>query len=107
MAWRFRNTRIFSKSAAWMRGQCPGELTYRVGALLSLCVHIERVYDLPYNDPDSAYPLTYGDVFLANEQQQSRFSFELSDPDMLMRWFADAETQAKRLPRSEMHAAGL
>ena len=74
-----------------------GELTYGLERFCLYVFNVERVYDLPYNDPDSAYPLSYGDVFLANEQQQSRFSFELSDPEMLMRWFSDAETQAKRL----------
>src|SRR5262249_907471 len=74
-----------------------GELAYGLERFCLYVFNVERVYDLAYNDPDSAYPLSYGDVFLANEQQQSRFSFELSDPEMLMRWFADAETTAKRL----------
>jgi glycyl-tRNA synthetase alpha chain len=55
------------------------------------------VFDLPFNDPDSAAPLTYGDVFLENERQQSRFNFELSDSETVLRWFGDAEAQAKRL----------
>lgn len=57
----------------------------------------DRVYDMPYNAPDSAAPLTYGDVFLANERDQSRFSFELSDPKMTLAWFEDAERTAARL----------
>jgi glycyl-tRNA synthetase alpha chain len=36
-------------------------------------------------------------VFKENERQQSRFNFELSDAEMLLRWFGDAETQAGRL----------
>jgi glycyl-tRNA synthetase alpha chain len=58
---------------------------------------VDRVYDLPFNDPDSPYPVTYGDVFFENEKQQSRFNFELSDPEQNLRWFADAEATAKRL----------
>jgi glycyl-tRNA synthetase alpha chain len=57
----------------------------------------DRVYDMPFNDPRSDVPVAYGDIFLDNERQQSRFNFELSDPEMLLRWFEDAESQAKRL----------
>jgi glycyl-tRNA synthetase alpha chain len=57
----------------------------------------DRVYDMPFNDPASDTPLTYGDVFLENERQQSRFNFELSDAAQNLRWFEDAETTAHRL----------
>jgi glycyl-tRNA synthetase alpha chain len=47
--------------------------------------------------------VSYGDVFLENERQQSTFNFEESDPAMLKRWFEDAERMCthlrdKRLP---------
>ncbi|MBU6372246.1 MAG: glycine--tRNA ligase subunit alpha [Alphaproteobacteria bacterium] len=74
-----------------------GELTYGLERLAMYVFGIDRVYDLPFNDPDSAHPLTYGDVFLENERQQSRFNFELSDPAQNLRWFEDAERTAQRL----------
>ncbi|MGE3143444.1 MAG: glycine--tRNA ligase subunit alpha [Hyphomonadaceae bacterium] len=74
-----------------------GELTYGLERLAMYVFGVDRVYDLPFNDPESPLPLSYGDVFLKNEQQQSRFNFELSDPEMVLRWFGDAEAQAKRL----------
>jgi glycyl-tRNA synthetase alpha chain len=74
-----------------------GELTYGLERLAMYVFGVDRVYDLPFNDPDSEYPVTYGDIFLENEKQQSRFNFELSDSDMVLRWFSDAEAQAKRL----------
>jgi glycyl-tRNA synthetase alpha chain len=74
-----------------------GELTYGLERLAMYVFGVDRVYDLPFNDPDSATPLTYGDVFLENEKQQSRFNFELSDPEQNLRWFGDAEATAKRL----------
>ena len=58
---------------------------------------VERVYDLPFNDPQSQYPLTYGDVFLENEKQQSAYNFEYADTDVLQRWFSDCETVCKKL----------
>ncbi len=74
-----------------------GELTYGLERLAMYVFGVDNVYDLPFNDPAGPVPLTYGDVFLANERQQSRFNFELSDPEMNLRWFADAEGAAKRL----------
>ncbi len=74
-----------------------GELTYGLERLSMYVLGVESVYDLPFNDPASAHPLTYGDVFLANERQQSAFNFEESDPEMAERWFGDAEAQARRL----------
>ncbi len=74
-----------------------GELTYGLERLAMYVFGVDRVYDLPFNDPQSEYPISYGDVYLKNEQQQSRFNFELSDSAMVLRWFEDAETQAKRL----------
>ena len=42
-------------------------------------------------------PLTYGDVFLQNEQEQSTYNFEVADTEMLFRHFADAEKECARL----------
>ena len=52
-----------------------------------------------YNDAG----VTYGDVFLENERQMSKWNFEVADTDKLLRWFKDAETEcrasiAARLP---------
>ena len=74
-----------------------GELTYGLERLAMYVLGFDRVYDMPFNDPQSEFPITYGDVFLENERQQSRFNFELSDPEMVLRWFEDAEKQAARL----------
>jgi glycyl-tRNA synthetase alpha chain len=62
---------------------------------------VDNVYDLPFNDPESASPLSYGDVFIENERQGSTFNFERSDPDMLLRWFGDAEKQCQALLEGE------
>ncbi len=57
----------------------------------------KSVYDLPFNRPDSDVPLSYGDVFLQNEREQSTYNFEVADTDMLFRHFADAEKESGRL----------
>ncbi|KCZ52875.1 glycine--tRNA ligase subunit alpha [Hyphomonas pacifica] len=74
-----------------------GELTYGLERLAMYVFGVDNVYDLPFNDPESDVPLTYGDVFLENEKQQSAFNFEHSDVEMLKRWFADCENQSNAL----------
>jgi glycyl-tRNA synthetase alpha chain len=74
-----------------------GELTYGLERLAMYVLGVDNVFDLPFNDPQSEFPITYRDVFHENERQQSRFNFELSDPETILRWFEDAEKQAKRL----------
>lgn len=74
-----------------------GELTYGLERLAMYVFEVDNVYDLPFNSPDSATPLSYGDVFLENERQQSAFNFEHSDIEMLQRWFADCERQSDHL----------
>jgi glycyl-tRNA synthetase alpha chain len=46
--------------------------------------------------------LTYGDVYLQNEVEQSRYNFEQSNPEMLFAHFADYESEAKRLMSAQL-----
>jgi glycyl-tRNA synthetase alpha chain len=77
-----------------------GELTYGLERLAMYVFGKDNVFDLPFNAPDSPAPLTYGDVFLENERQQSRFNFEQSDVEMLKRWFGDCEAQSNALRKA-------
>tara|TARA_B100001179_G_scaffold227969_1_gene211316 strand:+ start:243 stop:1115 length:873 start_codon:yes stop_codon:yes gene_type:complete len=74
-----------------------GELTYGVERLAMYIQGVENVYDLRWNDADSAAPKTYGDVFLRNEQEQSAFSMEHADVDRLLQHFKDAEAECAQL----------
>jgi glycyl-tRNA synthetase alpha chain len=74
-----------------------GELTYGLERLAMYVFGLDRVYDLPFNDPDSVHPLTYGDVFLDNEKQQSAYNFEHADTEVLQRSFSDCEKVCKKL----------
>ena len=73
-----------------------GEITYGLERLAMYVQGVENVYDLNFNG-GSNDKVTYGDVFLQNEQEQSRYNFEAADTDMLFRHFADAETECKAL----------
>jgi glycyl-tRNA synthetase alpha chain len=74
-----------------------GEVTYGLERLAMYLFDKKTVYDLPYNSPSSNVPMTYGDVFLQNEQEQSAYNFEHADTEMLFRHFADAEKECGRL----------
>ena len=73
-----------------------GELTYGLERLAMYIQGVDSVYDLRFNDAvGDRSAVTYGDVFLANEQQMSKWNFEIADTEKLFRWFKDAETECK------------
>ena len=74
-----------------------GEITYGLERLAMYLFDKKTVYELPFNRADSDVPLTYGDVFLQNEQEQSAYNFEHADTEMLFRHFADAEKECARI----------
>ena len=73
------------------------ELTYGLERLAMYVLDRENVYDLPYNDPASPTPLTYGDVFLEDEKEFSAFNFEAANTDKLKAHFEDAEAECHAL----------
>jgi glycyl-tRNA synthetase alpha chain len=69
-----------------------GELTYGLERLAMYIQGKDRYHDLAYNDRG----VTYGDVFLANEQQMSKYNFEIADTDALFAGFRAAEAECIR-----------
>ncbi|MBA3326322.1 MAG: glycine--tRNA ligase subunit alpha [Rhodobacteraceae bacterium] len=74
-----------------------GELTYGLERLAMYVLGVEHGMDMPFNDPGAPIPLTYGDVFRQTEREYSRWNFEAADTDMLLRHFADAEAECRRI----------
>lgn len=72
------------------------ELTYGLERLAMYIQGRENVYQLDYNG-SAETPVSYGDVFLKNEQQFSAFNFEQADTKKLFTHFADAETECGAL----------
>jgi len=62
------------------------EITYGLERLCMYLQEKESVYDLAWNSS-----VTYGELYHQNEVEQSRFNFEASDPEMLLRHFSDFE----------------
>lgn len=70
-----------------------GELTYGLERIAMYIQGVDDVYDLKYNDQG----VTYGDVFLKNEQQQSAYNFEHANTERLFDHFKDAEAECSVL----------
>ena len=73
------------------------EYTYGLERLAMYVQGVENVYDLNYNGRSGPERVTYGDVFLENEREFSAYNFELADVELLLRHFADAETECRAL----------
>ncbi len=69
-----------------------GELTYGLERLAMYIQGVDSVYDLAFNDAG----VRYGDVFLENERQHSKYNFEIADTDQLFQGFRNAEAECKR-----------
>jgi len=78
-----------------------GEITYGLERMLMYLQNVESVYDLAYADG-----MTYGDVFLQNEVEQSRFAFDESNVPKLFEQFAYFEAEAKRLLEARLPLPG-
>ena len=70
-----------------------GELTYGLERLAMYIQGVENVYELDFNGDG----VSYGDVFLANEQQFSAYNLDVADTTLLFRQFDDAEKQCNEL----------
>jgi glycyl-tRNA synthetase alpha chain len=84
-----------------------GELTYGLERLAMYVLGVEHVMDMPFNDPDAAHPLTYGDIFRQTEREYSRWNFDVADTATLFQHFKDAEAEcAHILAADPMDSAG-
>jgi len=69
-----------------------GELTYGLERLAMYLQGKDRVYDLAFNRQG----VTYGEVFLENERELSKYNFEVADTEQLFRGFQHAEAECRR-----------
>ncbi|MGF1553465.1 MAG: glycine--tRNA ligase subunit alpha [Paracoccaceae bacterium] len=74
-----------------------GELTYGLERLAMYVLGHDHVMEMPFNDPDAAVALTYGDVFRETEREYSRWNFDVADTAVLLSHFKDAEAECRRI----------
>lgn len=68
-----------------------GELTYGLERLAMYIQNVDSVYDLAFNDAG----VTYGEVFLENERQMSKYNFEVADTETLFEGFRKAVAECE------------
>jgi glycyl-tRNA synthetase alpha chain len=78
-----------------------GELTYGLERLAMYIQGVDNVYDLAFN----SHGVSYGDVFLKNEQELSKYNFEVADTEQLFTGFRHAEAEAMRCIEAEIPLA--
>ena len=74
-----------------------GEITYGLERLAMYLQGVDNVYNLTWTESPDGTKLSYGDVYLQNEKEQSAYNFEHSDADFLFTAFTAHEKQAKHL----------
>mgnify|MGYP006173626437 CR=1 FL=1 len=68
-----------------------GELTYGLERLAMYVQNVDSVYDLDFNGAG----VSYGDVFLENERQMSKWNFEVADTEALFDLFRKAAAECE------------
>ncbi len=86
-----------------------GEITYGLERLAMYLQGKENVFDLIWTSSKQdgvERALTYGDVYLQNEIEQSTYNFEQSNAPELFKLFGLFESEAKRLLESKLPLPG-
>lgn len=79
-----------------------GEITYGLERLAMYLQNVDNVYDLIWAKTFDGQIITYGDVFLQNEIEQSTYNFELSNADWLFESFNNYEREAFNVLESNL-----
>jgi glycyl-tRNA synthetase alpha chain len=74
-----------------------GEITYGLERIAMYLQGVDSVYDLVWTLDPQGNPVTYGDVWLQNEKEQSAYNFEHADVDALFSWFDQCEKECNKL----------
>jgi glycyl-tRNA synthetase alpha chain len=78
-----------------------GEITYGLERMTMCLQNVESVYDLEYVEG-----VSYRDVFLQNEVEQSKYAFDESNAPKLFELFSFFESEAKRLVEAKLALPG-
>jgi glycyl-tRNA synthetase alpha chain len=73
------------------------EITYGLERLTMYLQNVDSIFDIQWNDH-----LTYGDVHLQGEIEESTYNFEASNPELLFKLFELYEQEALRLVEQKL-----
>ena len=75
----------------------PGEITYGLERIAMYIQDVDSIFDIGWNKVNGKDKITYGDIFLNNEQEQSKYILEKSDIDNLLKNFTEFKEQSELL----------
>ncbi len=79
-----------------------GEITYGLERLAMYLQGVENVFDLIWTKDANGKALTYRDVYLQNEKEQSAYNFEHSNVEFLLTAFSAHEKTAQDLMQAQL-----
>jgi glycyl-tRNA synthetase alpha chain len=79
-----------------------GEIAYGLERLAMYIQGVDSIYDLVWSRHADGTTVTYGDVYLQNEQEQSAYNFEHANVEALFVTFDNCEQEAQRLAEMEL-----
>jgi glycyl-tRNA synthetase alpha chain len=79
-----------------------GEITYGLERLAMYLQGVENVFDLIWTKDPNGKALTYRDVYLQNEKEQSAYNFEHSNVEFLLTAFGAHEKTAQDLMQAQL-----
>lgn len=74
----------------------PVEIAYGLERLTMYIQGVDSMFDIVWSRGADGVVFTYGDVYLENERQYSRYNFEVADTDFLFGEFNDREAECMR-----------
>lgn len=75
----------------------PVEITYGLERIAMHIQDIDNILDINWNGLEGEEKITYRDVFLETEKQNSAYILEYSDPNILLQHFRDCEAESQNL----------
>ena len=90
----------FQQVGGLATGLVTSEVTYGLERLASYIQEVDSVYDIEW-----APGVKYGEIFLQPEYEHSKYSFEVSDQDMLLENFEKFEKKLVVLWKGLVHPA--
>ncbi len=79
-----------------------GEITYGLERIAMHVQNVDNIFDINWNGAEGDNKITYGDVFLESEKQNSAFMLEHSNKSVLLQNFADCEEMAQILVEKKL-----
>ena len=80
----------------------PVEIAYGLERMIMYVQGVDSVYDIIWSRGEDGVTFTYGDVYLENEKQFSKYNFEVANTEFLFQEFSDRERECVETLRANL-----